>query len=286
MKNHIINGILIAFLLGFSLSCDEPEKEELADDVIVRVHDAELTKNEVNSFVPDNMMPADSLELADSYIRQWINTELLFNKAQTELHDTSNIHKKIQEFRKQLYIHEFEKEYLDRKLDSLVPMSEVREYYEKHLTEYVLDKIAVKAHYLIMDVGIVSYYPELTKVRRSEPDDMEDLRESVGTTNKEIVEHKRWIYLDDLLREMNTTMNPEIRSGFDLGYFTCTDTANRYIVKINEKAMPGDTMPLDLIEGKISSIIMNKRKQELLADLKSTLKQNARSQENLIENEN
>ncbi len=267
-------------------ACNPPEDEDPPEDAIVSVYRTGLSASELEELIPDALPSEDSLQIASDYIRKWINQQLMYRKAMSELNDTADIARKIREFRRQLYIYEFEQQYLANNLDSVVDRDEVETYYKKHLSEYVLDRIAVKAHYMTMDVNVGTYYRELAKVRRSSSDNMTELYDAMENTNKEIVEHRRWIFLDDLLDEINAEMNPQVRSGLDIGYFSTVDTTHRYIIKINELLNPGDTIPVDLLETKISEIILNKRKQNLLADLKNQLRENAKLENNLIIHEN
>ncbi len=283
-KSYVIIFCAAVFSL---LSCHQ-EKEPLRDDALVKLHGKTLTTSELKNMIPDKMSEKDSAEMADKIIQKWINDELLYWQAVNSLKDSSGIKKKVRDFRKQMYIYEYKSQYIDNKLDTVVSHEEAKAYYEDNLEFYVLDRLAVKAHYMVMDAKIPAYYRELDKVRRAKPDKMDILYDAIKGTNKTIVEHNdRWIYFDDLLKEIQAVDSQQNlrQKAVQLGDFAVEDSVDRYIVKINEKLFPGDTMPVDLIENRISHIIINKRKQNLITDLKNQLLQDAKSSDVIVINE-
>lgn len=287
MKNITTYTALFLFSVLCIVSCQPDEDTTISEEVIVNLYGKTLSKNDIKAIIPDGISTEDSIAMAKKYIQQWINKELLYRHAANNLKDSSKIKKKVKDFKKQMYVYELENQYIDSKLDTMVSYDEIEAYHKKHLSSYILDKVAVKAHYMIMDADVSSYYKELDKVRRAKPGNMDILYDAVKRTNKTIIEHnQKWIYFDELLQEISAKRNAEVEQGLKKGYFAVEDSVNRYIVKINDVIMPGDTMPVDLIENKISHIIINKRKKELLTDLKNQLLQDAKTNGNLVINEN
>lgn len=288
MKTYITyTGLFLIIVLCIASCHPNKEKATNNEDIIVNLHGKTLSKNDIKAIIPGGLSKEDSVAMAKKYIQQWINKELLYRHAVNNLKDTAKIKEKVQDFKKQMYVYELESQYVDYELDTMVSYDEIKAYHKKHLDSYLLDKIAVKAHYMIMDAEVQSYYKELDKVRRAKPGDMDILYDAVKRTNKTVVEHnQKWIYFDELLDEINSNKNPEVEEGLNKGYFAVEDSINRYIVKITDVAMSGDTMPVDLIENKISHIIINKRKQALLTELKNQLFQDAKTSGHLVINEN
>jgi hypothetical protein len=196
------------------------------------------------------------------------------------------IHGKIQDYRRELFRYEMETEYVKSNLDSSLRVDEIRDYYESNLGEYKLEELAVKAHYIIMDAEVLSYYYELDKVRRSSPGDMDLLYDAEKRSNIQVFEHNDWIYFSDLLEEINATLTPELEYGLQLGYFTTQDDENRYIVKINEQKMSGDTIPMSLIYSEIEKVLLNQRQNELLDKFVNDLYQDAKSKQSIVYKEN
>ncbi len=270
-----------------AVACRQEDKA-VSEDFIVSLNGNTLTSQEVSEVIPQNIPEKDSTELAEKYIQKWINSELLFRSAVKSLNDSTSIQKKVNAYRKQMYIYEYENQYVRAELDTVVSYDEVQAYYDNNMMYYLLERPAVKAHYMIMDSEIPAYYREIDKVRRARPGKMDILYDAIKGTNKTIVEHnERWIYFDELQKEINAVNKPEIQQeAFQKGYFAVEDSIKRYLVKINDVLMPGDTMPVDLIEKNISQIIINKRKQELITNLKNQLLQDAKSDGDIVINEN
>jgi hypothetical protein len=281
LSHTLVCILCFAFLFQ---ACHKKSAEIKDENIIVQLNGKALTQESLDAYINDFVSVADSTEIANNYIQNWIELELMFQFAIQKLNDSSQIIQMVNEYRQQLYQYEIEKQYVSENLDTLVTDEEIGYYYDNHLTDYKLSEIAVKAHYLIMDVDILTYYHELDKVRRSRPDRMKELTESIRNTGKQIIQHDNWIYLSDLLREINSAYNDTVAKGVQLGYFFTEDSQNRYIVKINEMLMPGDTIPQNLIAGKISELIINQRKQDLIVTLKNDLFQNAKMEQSLVYN--
>jgi hypothetical protein len=282
LKNSIYLGVILSLLF---ISCNR-KPEVPADNVIVSVHDRSLYYSDLKAVVPAYFMSKDSAEVADNYINSWVNQELIYQYAKQRLRDTMEIHQKIQDYRRELFRYEMEKQYVKSNLDSSFTVDEIRNYYDTHLGEYKLEQLAVKAHYIIMDAEVASYYYELDKVRRSTPENMDLLYDAEKRSNIEVFEHNDWIYFSDLLEAINTNLTPEVEYGLQLGYFTTVDDENRYIVKINDQKLPGDTIPMSLIYSDIERVLLNQRQDELLDNFVNDLYQDAKSKQSIVYKEN
>lgn len=281
-KNSIYLGVIASLLF---ISCN-PKPKALADNVIVSVHEQNLYVSDLEAVIPSYFLSEDSIEVAENYINSWINQELIYQYAKQRLRDTMEIHKKIQDYRRELFRYEMEKQYVKSNLDSSITVDEISDYYDTHLGEYKLEELAVKTHYIIMDAEVASYYYELDKVRRSTPENMDLLYDAEKRSNIQVFEHNDWIYFSDLLEAINTKLTPEVEYGLQLEYFTTVDDKNRYIVKINEQKLPGDTIPMSLIYSDIERVLLNQKQDELLDNFVNDLYQDAKSKQSIVYKEN
>ena len=282
VKHKIYLVVIVSIIL---FSC-KPKQEPPADNVIVTVNDRNLYYSDLDASIPSYFSSEDSTEIANNFISNWINKELIYDYAIHRLRDTAEIHRKIMDYRRELFRYEMEKQYVKSNLDSSISVSEIQEYYDTQLGEYKLEEHAVKVHYIIMDVEVASYYYELDKVRRSSPGNMDLLYDAAKRSNIRVVEHNDWIFISDLLLEINAKMSPDIQTGLQLGYFFTEDEENRYIVKINEQKMPGDTVPMSLIYNDISTVLLNQRENDLLDKFVNDLNQDAKSKQSIVYKEN
>jgi len=278
----IIYAIFLVLSVTVLLFSCKPKSESPADNAVVTVHNRSLYYSDLDAVIPSYFVAEDSAEIADNYISNWVNQELIYQYARQRLRDTMEIHKKIQNYRRELFRYEMEKQYVKSNLDSSFSVDEVRNYYNAHLGEYKLEEIAVKAHYISMDAEVASYYYELDKVRRSSPGDMDLLYDAEKRSNVQVFEYNDWVYFSDLLTEINATMTQDVKNGLQLGYFTSVDDENRYIVKINEQKMMGDTVPMSLIYSEIEQVLLNRRQSELLDKFVNDLYQDAKSKQSIV----
>lgn len=273
---------LLSLIILLVIGACTPDTPELDAHIVAKIGNAELTENELDAHVPDYYSGEDSAEVAARYIQKWIEIQLLYQKALEELKDSVEIAQKIQEYRMRLFIHAYEEDFISRHLDTLISYSDVNAYYKEHMSEFLLNVPVVKAHYMIMERNTGTYYRERYKIRHSDPDNMDLLYDACKGTNKEIVEIKEWLPLHTLLNRINYSEEIDINQLETSRYIEAEDSLNRHLVKVNDIRKVGDTVPLGLISKKIVQILLNKRKQQLMDELKKDLFENAKSRKEFV----
>ena len=126
MNSGSIKLLLIFFLL-FS-SCDIinfKDKEtglKFNDNPnikpIARAHDQYLYLNDLQGLIPPDISKTDSVNLIQRYVKSWINKQLVISEASDKLNlDEVEIERKVLDYRYALMIHEYQKLYINEKLE-------------------------------------------------------------------------------------------------------------------------------------------------------------------------
>ena len=213
----------------------------------------------------------DSAKLADDYIDEWLTERIMYKEAEKLLSDTTYIAKKIMQYRRQLYTHEYCEKYVYSNVNMNVTEKEINDYYDKHLNEYVINTTYVKAHYMTISPKIVRYYEIYEKLRKSDLDSEQELGDYCDGPDKQIYFVKDWVEFSDFLKliDYSGTIEPyELKYKNTLDYIR--DTLH-YLVKIDDYLVPGDLLPIELAKPKIIQIIMNKRRHDKYIQAKQDL---------------
>lgn len=105
---------------------------------IVSVGNRYLTREMLDQVIPDGLSPRDSSAFADAYVRHWAEDELVYDVAQKNIPDVERIENLVDRYRRELFVHEYQKQILSEKLDAEISDDAVKNYYRTHLDKFVL----------------------------------------------------------------------------------------------------------------------------------------------------
>ena len=260
--------ISLAFLL---FSCNKKSDSIVEEKYVASIGHEKLYEKELMQAIGIYADAADSAKLADKYIDDWLTERVMYNEAMKLMTDTAEISKKILQYRRQLYSHEYCNKYIYSNVNINITEKEINDYYDKHLNEYVINTTYVKAHYMTISPKIVRYYEIYEKLRKSDLDSEQELGDYCDSPDKAVYFVKDWVEFSDFLKliDYSGTIEPyELKYKNTLDYVR--DTLH-YLVKIDDYLVPGDLLPIELAKPKIIQIIMNKRRHDKYIQAKQDL---------------
>lgn len=267
MKNWII---IITILLAF-VSCNQ--KPEEGKKPIAKIYDKYLYMSDLKRVIPENKTEEDSAQMAKKYIDKWIKKQLLLRKAEENLSDESkDVQKQIEEYKTSLLIYKYHQQLIDQKLDTVIEQEEIEEYYEQNKSNFVLDKELVKALF----IKLPSNTPNMEDIKRwYKSDDQEDVSKLQDYCYRYAEKfddfNDNWIILNNLLNKINHNIdNPDqfLRNNKSL---EVEDSESQYLIRIYDYKLKGNTAPVSYVEDKIETLLINKRKYQLLEKLEKDL---------------
>lgn len=266
LKTSIVSVLLL--LLG-ACSYFKPKQQEKA---IARVFDKYLYESDIEKIVAKNIKGKDSVELVKNYIDNWIRQNLLLHKAEQNLNAemlTTSIEKQLQDYRTSLITFAYEKELIRQKLDTLVTEAEIQEYYEKNPQNFQLKNNIIKVLY----VKVNKKAPKLNKVREwcrsDKPQDRKLLEDYCYQFAENFyLDDSSWFLFDDLLKEIPIEAYDKEQFLENNRWVEVTDTSSFYFVNIKGFKIKDSTSPLSFEKQNIHNIILNKRKLQLINQMK------------------
>lgn len=142
-------GALLLFALITASACAEKAPVEdkpkpIEGTVIARVGNSVLTLEELRASIPSEYFDAITREQNIQYVRQWINTELLFREAlRLEIDRDPETHARLEKMKRDL----LSSEVINRALagqGSLVTEDQIRDYYEVNRASFVRETFTVR----------------------------------------------------------------------------------------------------------------------------------------------
>ena len=273
MKQQLfIYSILLVFIIACNIDVSNPD----TDEVLARVHDKQLYKSDLIDIVPEGVSGPDSVSIVKNYLNNWVRNELILQKAESNLLDSQKDFKKqLDNYRKSLIIYEYESNLIRQNLDTIVHDSEIEEYYEKNKQNFQLRDNIIIVHFVILDIDSIDNNPVAELLNSELAEDYDLLEEYCKKSAINYFLEDQWIYFNDLLSSVPIeTYNPQAFLE-TTDYVEIEDLQSIYYVKFLDYKIKESESPLSLKKETIRSIIINKRKVELIKKMHSEVYENA-----------
>jgi hypothetical protein len=274
---HIGALVVTICLSVFLQSCDFIQKSlssggETSGEPVARVFESYLYKKDLQNIVPAGTDSLDSISLVKSHIQSWVETQLLVHRAELNLNEQQkNFEKQLEEYKKNLIIYTYEQALIGQNLNTQVSDAEIETYYNNHRSNFELKDYVVLARWVKADIKA----PKLKKVfkslqTKSEKDEtfLEDFCYQFASSCQM---EKTWMYFNEFTEVVPLkTLNIEdfLRAN---KVFQIEGEQFVWMVEIEEYKLKDGISPLELEKDKIKNIILNKRKLQLLSEIRKGL---------------
>lgn len=278
MKPFIFT-ILVLFINtcnGLKKKTDEP--------VIARVFDKTLTSTELTSVIPDNLNTSDSIVVAQSYVNKWVRKQLLLHKAELNLTENEmNVKRQIEEYKASLLIFKYEQNYLSETLDTIVSDEEIEAYYNDNSSNFILDNNLVKGQFIAIPRSAHQISMFQRWFRRN-TDEAKIKMERYCAENAAVFTdfNEGWTEFETITNQWpDKILNEQSFIRYRQRAET-KDTLNYYFLRIDEYQLKGNLAPLHYVQEDIKSIIINKRKIQLIKELEADVYNDALNHNSFI----
>jgi hypothetical protein len=268
---------LIFLFLAATLNSCESTLTKNKGSVLARVNDEYLYEEDIKGIVPPGTPPRDSLMTTRNYINNWVKTELMIQQARKNLViQQLDLESRLEAYRNSLIIYHYETELIKQNLDTLVTDEEVAAYYQDHLADFELKENIARLHYVIIEKEM-----ELEE-------NLEDiyaladtlLLDSLEAFCKEyaaayFLDTATWVRFDDLMDIVPLeTYNQELFLKGNRN-IKLSDDRFTYLLTFVDFRIKEDISPLDFKQEDIRTIIINKRKVDLVRKARQDVYTNA-----------
>ena len=262
---HIAGCFVVAVL--FLSGCHRKH-----DDAVARAYDHYLYKSDLEGLVGEGASAEDSLAIVNNYINQWIQQMVVLEKAKKNVN--TNFDKELQNYKNSLVTYEYERKIIAQLLDTNVSDAEIEQYYRDHSENFMLHSNIVKSFYVKTPKDIQAK----AKLRA--------LFSRASLTDDNLVEIQKLasVYAQDYSFDMDTwqpfyqlqsavPIEAYNEAAFLQGnkfYFT-EDEESAYFVRILDYKVADQLSPLEFEYGNIRTIILNRRKIDIIKNMQRDL---------------
>lgn len=273
MRHDYLSTAVLLFAVLFS-GCTLEKRE--VPGAIVSVGNRYLTREMLDQVIPDGLSPRDSSAFADAYVRHWAEDELVYDVAQKNIPDVERIENLVDRYRRELFVHEYQKQILSEKLDAEISDDAVKNYYRTHLDKFVLKTPIVKGLFL----KVAETTPELKNLKKwYRGKDHASVENIEKYTLHNIINYDyfydRWVSFDEVMSAIPYTVTDANRFLQTHTFLEINNEGYWYLLNISDYLPAGAHMPLDFARTQIEEILLNQKRMDFLHQMNKELYQEA-----------
>lgn len=257
-------------ILIFLFSCSLVKQNENKDDqIIARVGDKFLLRDEI--LYQESM--GDSVSVFSNQINDWLKKQLLLKSAYQSDELRLLIDRKVEKYRDDLLLFEFEKLMLMSNPSQEVSLVELENYYDENIEDFILPFNLVQALYAKISLQVPGLNTFISDLRRYPNTDTDKVLSFIYQfSEKSFIEDSIWVKFDDIVIGTPFPNNID-KNNFlkNRTFYQMRDDEYVYLIKILDKKLKGDFSPLNFEVDVINTIILNKRKQDLFDKLRDSI---------------
>ncbi len=126
-------------------------KETASKNIVAKVYEYVLTKEELKNNLPKTNSIVDSLKITQEYLQKWARQKLLYRNSLINLDNTKELDELVKKYKEELYVSYYKNALVNKKLDTLVFQQEIDSFYHKNKQSFKLNETLVKFKYIHVD---------------------------------------------------------------------------------------------------------------------------------------
>lgn len=274
MFKRLLLFLPVIILLG---GCEYLPSARSKENVLARVHDQYLYFSDIKDLLGKDLSAQDSITMVSNLVNNWVRKQLLINQAEKSLSQSQkDFSKQLEDYRNSLIIYEYESDIIGQKIDTVVSVREIQEYYNQNMSNFELKENIVKVDY----VQILDNKKQMPRLKRLwQTGDLRSKTELERYCIQNGLNYSlfddSWVYFSDLLKNIPIgTYNQENFLRYNRSV-EAKDSLYVYLVEIKDFKIKESIAPLTMNENNIRQIIINRRKLELIQNLQNEIYENA-----------
>ncbi len=274
--NKNISGLAVLFMTVWMLACT-PAGTSGSGEVLVRVYDKYLYASDLEGVIPQGASARDSLTAVRAFIQNWVDKELIVRKAEENLpEEYQDFSDRLEEYRNSLIIFEYEKMLVRQELDTNISMEAILDYYDRQKKNFKLREDILDLQYLVLHQDSPAIRKFRQYVRSEVPEEMDSLAlySSKYAVSFSIMDD-HWLELDEMTEILPVESYDYRDFNANRRYLEVKDSVFIYMVYVRDYKPVDSVPPVQFVEEVIKKIILNKRKKDLIRNMRQTVLQDA-----------
>lgn len=261
---------IILILLIISCELENNSKEE----PIARVNDNFLFFSDIQESLDENMSQNDSMLAVNSAINNWASKKLLYEKAIFNLSNSkqNELDQLVRSYESDLYISNYEKEWLKTRVDTIVSNDQLQSYYNDNKNKFRLRQDILLARFIELPIENFNKTQIVRSFRRLNFQDKIYLDSISLQFKSSFINDSVWLrpelFFNNFKIENKVKYNRYLKKK---SFFEIKDLESLYLVYISDILRKNDYAPMSYVKPTLVQILLNKRKLEMKKQLKTDI---------------
>lgn len=244
-------------------------ERDTKEGVVVQLGNNYLYQADLDAVTQNATTPEDSARYAEQFIRRWATDILQYQEGKN--HSTPEIEALVEDYRRSLYVAEYERHIVDKRMPKTVTDAEADTFYVHHLERFMLQENILKGALLVIPQDAPAQ-PELKK----------RLADLSDEANLEYIEKYAYQYASGyelfteqwrtgnqiLMRMPSNKWQKSLAAGKQ---YTEQDTTSVYLLQVTDCRLAGEAMPVDYARETINKMILSERRVKFLQEQRKEL---------------
>ena len=261
---------MILILLIIACELENNSKEE----PLARVNDNFLFFSDIQESLDENMSQNDSMLAVNSAINNWASKKLLYEKAIFNLSNSkqNELDLLVKSYESDLYISNYEKEWLKTRVDTIVSNDQLQSYYNENKNKFRLRQDILLARFIELPIENFNKTQIVRSFRRLNFQDKIYLDSISLQFKSSFINDSVWLrpelFFNKFKIENKIKYNRYLRKK---SFFEIKDLESLYLVYISDILRKNDYAPMSYVKPTLVQILLNKRKLEMKKQLKTDI---------------
>ena len=261
---------IILILLIISCEFENNSKEE----PIARVNDNFLFFSDLQESLDENMSQNDSILAVNSAINNWASKKLLYEKAIFNLSNSkqNELDQLVRSYESDLYISNYEKEWLKTRVDTIVSNDQLQSYYNDNKNKFRLRQDILLARFIELPIENFNKTQIVRSFRRLNFQDKIYLDSISLQFKSSFINDSVWLrpelFFNKFKIENKAKYNRYLKKK---SFFEIKDLESLYLVYISDIQKKNDYAPMSYVKPTLVQILLNKRKLDMKKQLKTDI---------------
>ena len=270
---------IILILLIISCEFENNSKEE----PIARVNDNFLFFSDLQESLDENMSQNDSILAVNSAINNWASKKLLYEKAIFNLSNSkqNELDQLVRSYESDLYISNYEKEWLKTRVDTIVSNDQLQSYYNDNKNKFRLRQDILLARFIELPIENFNKTQIVSSFRRLNFQDKIYLDSISLQFKSSFINDSVWLrpelFFNKFKIENKAKYNRYLKKK---SFFEIKDLESLYLVYISDIQKKNDYAPMSYVKPTLVQILLNKRKLDMKKQLKTDILKQGISENN------
>lgn len=271
LRKVISSVTVLVALLNILVSCIDSGHPGAP---IVSVGDKVLTSYDVALILPSSTTPEDSAVIVDDYVRHWVRQQVMLQKAQINLADEEkDINDAIEQYKTALLVDRYQRKVIEQKFNPNVTQQDIENYYSEQSSSFLLTDNIMTGVMAILPKSA----PKLSDLRKQlkeiSTDNYTDVEKYLYlNATKYNISLDKWVTVSSMTQYIPKELNfNEIQALRLKQLVELSDDKYIYLFLANQNILEGQPSPLEFVQEKISTILVNKKKIQFIKGLEGEL---------------